>query len=294
MSVESEPGNGATFSFTVCFEKSEGVPEPVCGYDNAPLPESEISCIRVLMAEDNLFNQKLARILLEKSGLCVDIASNGEEAVEAVRKGQYDLVLMDVQMPVMDGIQATETIREEQFQIPIVAMTANATAEDRSRCLDAGMNDYISKPIDQEKLRKAISGQMKRLWAGKTDETDEPVRPDDTADIFDREALLQNLGKDDELMKKILCILPEQLDKAILDLKTAIAQKPDTLDIQRYAHTIKGIAANCFAKRLKEAAWQVEQAAANNELKLMRSSMKELEAESGLLMEIVNGRSDDP
>ncbi len=287
MWAESEPGNGATFYFTVCFEKSEGVPEPVFGYrDTASLPAHGIAGIRVLMAEDNLFNQKLAKILLEESGCELDIVSNGKEAVEAVRKGRYDLVLMDVQMPVMDGLEATETLRKEQVQIPIVALTANATAEDRAMCLGAGMNDYITKPIDQKKLRKAISGQVKLLPAGKPDGAQEPVRPDD-ADIFDRETFLRNLGGDEDLVKELLSLLPEQLDMAVLDLKTAIEQHAEAQDIQKQAHTIKGMAANCFAKRLKEAAWRMEQAAANNELELAPSLMAELEEEIGRLLEIV-------
>lgn len=115
---------------------------------------------KLLLVEDNLVNQKLAVALLSKAGYPVDVVENGKEAVEAVTKNQYTLVLMDVQMPEMDGLEATKTIRAKEAgkeHIPIIAMTAHAMKGDRERCLDAGMDDYLSKPLNHEQLYETIA-----------------------------------------------------------------------------------------------------------------------------------------
>ena len=115
---------------------------------------------RILLAEDNLVNQKVASKLLQNMHCMVDIAANGAEAVTMVKQFPYDLIFMDCQMPEMDGYAATRLIKEflhdKDISIPIIAMTANALKGDRETCLAAGMDDYISKPIDREKLQKII------------------------------------------------------------------------------------------------------------------------------------------
>ncbi len=169
--VESEEGKGADFWFTVRLEigSAEGLKESKAetpaSEKTAAVPEKSISGLKILLAEDNLFNQKLAVKVLEKFGLSVDVAGDGRETVEALQKASYDLVLMDVQMPEMDGYEATRAIRCSDSQvlnpnIPIVAMTANASRQDRENCLNAGMNDFISKPISSEKLLSIIRRQL--------------------------------------------------------------------------------------------------------------------------------------
>ncbi|HJN18094.1 MAG TPA: response regulator [Armatimonadota bacterium] len=120
--------------------------------------------LRILLAEDNVVNQRLALRLLEKAGHSVTVVENGREAVEAVKSGSVDLVLMDVQMPEMDGIEATQAIREHEKQtgtcIPIIALTAHAMAGDERRFLDAGMTGYVSKPIRADELIAAIDSQL--------------------------------------------------------------------------------------------------------------------------------------
>jgi signal transduction histidine kinase/DNA-binding response OmpR family regulator/HPt (histidine-containing phosphotransfer) domain-containing protein len=129
-----------------------------------PTPESTIK-LRILLAEDNPVNQQVAVGLLKRMGHTIDVAANGLEALEAVRSFNYDLIIMDVQMPEMDGLEATRLIRSlpgERGKLPIIAMTANAMRGDDERCFEAGMNDYLAKPIDMTKLRTALTQWGKR------------------------------------------------------------------------------------------------------------------------------------
>jgi CheY-like chemotaxis protein len=177
--VESEVDKGSQFHFTARF----GIPQedvvdadrpgpaqqhapvlPVNGVVDdptrqfAPAVAPATGKMRVLLAEDGKVNQKLAVALLEKGGHSVVVAENGEIAVDLVAKQEFDVVLMDVQMPVMDGIDATIAIRAAENRIPIIALTAHAMAGDRERCLDAGMDDYLSKPLNPKELYARLNG----------------------------------------------------------------------------------------------------------------------------------------
>ncbi len=158
MAVESEPGRGSTFRFTVRFQPAVPVVRP------APRPPVEVripASLKVLLAEDNRVNQALAVRLLEQVGHRVEVVSNGREALEAAGRDAYDVVLMDVQMPEMDGVEATMAIREQERArgryTPIVAMTAYAMVGDRERCLQAGMDGYVAKPVHPAELYRAIT-----------------------------------------------------------------------------------------------------------------------------------------
>jgi CheY-like chemotaxis protein/HPt (histidine-containing phosphotransfer) domain-containing protein len=156
--VESTPGEGSTFWFTI--RCTLGEPNHGAGIDPEVPAADAIGALRILVAEDNHVNQMVVTALLGKAGHHVEVVGNGLEAVRAVQSAPYDLVLMDVQMPEMDGPTATREIRrlaEEVRGIPIVALTANAMAGHREEYLAAGMNDYVSKPIDQAELFRAIA-----------------------------------------------------------------------------------------------------------------------------------------
>ena len=145
LALKSTVGDGTTFSFQLPYVCSEPVAAPVTG-DEAPLADRD--AVRVLVVEDNAVNQMLVHSMLKKFGVACDTVENGAAAISALEKQNYDLVLMDCQMPVMDGYTATEKIRREMgMEVPIVAMTANALEGDRERCLDAGMSEYMTKPI---------------------------------------------------------------------------------------------------------------------------------------------------
>jgi hypothetical protein len=169
MWVESVPGQGSNFHFTIQMIRDE---KPSAGAAAASKPEFSLQTEQansskgrfILLAEDNKVNQMLAERLLTKMGHQVTIASTGLEAFQAFSQQNFDLVLMDVQMPEMDGFEATAKIRMQERQggrhVPVIAMTAHAMAGDRERCLMAGMDDYISKPISRKELSDAIDRQL--------------------------------------------------------------------------------------------------------------------------------------
>ncbi|HEV1283967.1 MAG TPA: ATP-binding protein, partial [Bryobacteraceae bacterium] len=169
--VESEPGHGSVFHFTARFSVMDSEP----GEARQPKPASIAASgrsLRILVAEDNAVNQRVAVRMLEKMGHNVLLAGNGREALEATQRERFDIVLMDCQMPEMDGFEATGAIRQFEARlrriqegrppVPVIALTAHAMSGDRDRCLSAGMNDYITKPIDAAALAEVIEKYSSR------------------------------------------------------------------------------------------------------------------------------------
>ena len=182
---------------------------------------------RVLLVEDNLINQKVAMRILEKIGFRADSAFNGKEAITALKKIPYDLVLMDVQMPEMDGFEATKYIRRGEGEItnpsvPIIAMTAHAMKGDREKCIQVGMNDYVSKPINPEKLYEAIERQLPQKVFKHTRVQVAPGG--DTSDVFDYEALKERLDNDSEIIKSVLDAFLEEIPLQINSVKNLITE----------------------------------------------------------------------
>jgi signal transduction histidine kinase/CheY-like chemotaxis protein len=157
ISVQSEPGKGTTFSFFIPYSISTNDPSLASSYERSPFPVTGGSAIHILVVEDNEMNQSLLRHLLAGWHLSFEIVGNGLEAIGALEKNKYTLVLMDIQMPGMDGYTATRQIRQQlKLDLPIIAMTAHALAGEREKCLASGMNEYLSKPIQERELYRII------------------------------------------------------------------------------------------------------------------------------------------
>jgi PAS domain S-box-containing protein len=227
---------------------------------------SVISGARVLLAEDNDINQEVAVGLLTEAGLLVDIAENGQAALDKVSRATYDLVLMDVQMPVMDGLEATAAIRANPAwdYLPIVAMTANAMRQDRVACLDAGMNDFIPKPIEPVRLwatllkwipprEDALHG---RLELRKTAER-ETGFPKEIAGIDMVDALRRVLGKKDRYLFLLRRFLADHRETASEIRRALASDDPERADF--LTHTIKGVSANIGAVCSRARAAELEQ-----------------------------------
>jgi two-component system sensor histidine kinase/response regulator len=219
---------------------------------------------RILLVEDNELNQEVATELLRDAGLIVDVAGNGEIAVQKVKEAAYDIVLMDMQMPVMDGITATREIRKlPQFAaLPIVAMTANAMEGDRQRCLEAGMNDHIAKPVEPDDLWKALLKWIKpRHAVGKTlpaanlPMTDSEI-PADIAGLDTERGLRRMLGKK-PLYLSILRKFVSSQKNAAAEIHAAF-ESGDLDTAERLAHTTKGVAGNIGATQVQELAAEIE------------------------------------
>ncbi len=283
ITVESAPGMGSTFRFTLRLEPVE-MPEPLLSGDARSAAGSAARSLQILAADDVPINQELIRAILEKKGHRVTLASNGQEAFDLWRSGSFDLLLMDLQMPEMDGLTATGMIRHEEAtrggHLPIIAMTAYAMASDRDRCLQAGMDDYITKPINPAELMAAIARNT-----GDSVLIDEqalpapaPAMQPEPADepLFDREALLNRLGGAEQLLPRFLTMFCESATKALEGMKQGLAAG-DLDAVRRNAHTIKGSAANVGAMQLRAAALVVEQYAKNQEQESCREAVQAVE-----------------
>jgi len=235
--------------------------------------------LNILLAEDNLVNQKLAVTLLEKWGHRVEVANNGVEAVAKSERGDYDVILMDLQMPEMGGIEATQLIRQRENSLgkhtKMVAMTANAMSEDKQRCLDAGMDDYISKPLNTEKLRALLSGisQHEEVATALSPAIDVPP-------AFDYMAALKRA--DEWVVETIGQAFLDESAGQMAEIDGALRAQDAKL-LLRSAHTLRGLVGNFNALRVEEIARQIENSAEKNQLAEAAEAHKQLVIEVDLL-----------
>jgi CheY-like chemotaxis protein len=246
--------------------------------------------LRILLAEDNAVNQKVALRLLEQLGYGADVASNGREAIEALERQPYDVVLMDVQMPELDGLDATRQICErwpEETRPHIVAMTANALPEDREACFAAGMNDYVAKPIRAEELVAALK-RAKPLANGDGGSAVGFVSLDD-------EALgsLRELGGDEFLGEVIDAFLADA-PALVATLRSSLEER-NAEELRRAAHTLKSNGATLGAGEFAELCRTLEQRAKSEELDGASELVDRIEQEYRSLEEALSAlRSESP
>ena len=269
--AESKPGEGSTFWFTACLKHGHGVmpaslSEPTV--DAEAVLRTYYAGSRILLVEDNAINREVATELMKGAGLTVDIAENGRVAIDKVRSKLYDMVLMDVQMPVMDGLQATRKIRSmaNRSDLPILAMTANVFEDDRKACVDAGMNGFVAKPFNPKNLFLEILNRMPAK-----EELDLPVKVPELAVIqntalleqlntiegLDTQTGLRNMRGDAEGYLRLLRQFDTAHGKGMQELRLQL-EKKQADEARRIAHTIKGAAGTLGLKALQAAASVLE------------------------------------
>jgi signal transduction histidine kinase/CheY-like chemotaxis protein/HPt (histidine-containing phosphotransfer) domain-containing protein len=283
---------------------AEGPPQEII--TRHTVAEERKQKIRILLAEDNIVNQKVALKILEKMGYHADAVANGAEAVKALEMMPYDIVLMDVQMPEMDGLEATKEIRRLETacpgklasgagrqssiqRVPIIAMTAHAMKGDREMCLNAGMDDYVTKPVQPVALAETIArwvsdgpATQKAQTAQKAQTTE---KPSGTESSFDRAALLDRVGGDEEVLREIIGIFLQDLPGQIESMEDAV-KKGDPLLIQRLAHTMKGASGNAGAIALQKAALDLEKAAKTDDMGTASGMLDTIKKEFGTLRDL--------
>jgi signal transduction histidine kinase/CheY-like chemotaxis protein/HPt (histidine-containing phosphotransfer) domain-containing protein len=271
--------------------------------------------VRILLAEDNIVNQQVAVGMLKKLGLRADPVANGAEAVKALETLPYDLVLMDVQMPVMDGMEATQQIRDPKsavlnHRIPIIAMTAHAMQGDREKYLNTGMNDYVSKPVSPQSLAEVLEkwlpqdtaagkeqppakaqvhapGKSDRRASGKAERRAPATAGITAVPVFDKPGMMARLSDDEELARTLIECFLDDVPKQILALRGYL-ETGDAKSAERQAHTIKGASASLGGEALRAVAFEMEIAGKAGELEVITTRLPELETQFARLREAMN------
>lgn len=258
--VESEPGRGSTFWFKVPLD--EGRLDAAAAAEFATERRDVMAAIRnarILLAENNIFNQQVAREFLENAGCVVQVANNGAEVMDWLQKEHFDCVLMDVQMPVMDGLEATRRIRANQAfaPMPVIAVTANALREEQQRCLDAGMNDFVTKPLMPETLYAVLARWLSRQalpfsLPERRKQAPEPAAP---RVILDVSVLAELVGGNRERMRQMVRKFMECTRQDMDKVVDALARN-DFKRLREMAHHIKSpasmVGATAFADLCRE------------------------------------------
>ncbi len=245
-----------------------------------PAVSSYKSPLKILVTEDTPFNQKFIQRLLGRWGFQALIVENGIKAVEAVTRQPFDLILMDVQMPMMDGFEATAEIRkletESDRRIPIIAMTAHAMKGDRERCLAAGMDDYIPKPISAAALQNMIFEHVPKALSMAPVEQKQPPQP--APEVINRKELLTAFDNDAEFFKEAVGMFLSDFPKMLQNIETAV-QTGNAKDLHMAAHALKGMVGNFQAKTAMQAAFVLEQMGRKQDFNGAEKALENLAAE---------------
>jgi two-component system sensor histidine kinase/response regulator len=251
----------------------------------------------ILLAEDNEINQILAAEILKVAGYRCEVVCNGQEAVAALLKKPFDLVLMDCQMPEMDGLEATRQIRRKEGEavvlskrggrIPIIALTANAISGERERCLEAGMDEYLSKPIIPEVMIRTIESALSSQAAagpsapaGPVDPAPPSASPADGPPPFDLDELLQRCMGNRDFMAKMLDKFAPAVGDGLERLEESVSQG-DLDTAVKVAHMLKGMGANLSAQGVRQAAMELEYACRAGRRDAATSALSRLRTEVG-------------
>jgi len=303
--VDSVPGQGSTFWFTARFENGSAEsagPQPARAGNTAKAPLEETlsrerrRLCRLLVAEDNVFNQKVVLRQLHEMGFKVDAVANGMEVIEALNRIHYDLILMDCQMPEMDGFEATAEIRRREGQTkhtPIIAMTAHVMKEDRDICLAAGMDDFLSKPVRVADLEKLLTQWLTRpaeSRSGLTAETDREAETPPTlvhqsganepSAPVDMEVFTVVAGNDAQRQRELANRYLQQTTDQLAKLDAAI-QAGAASDVKRIAHSAAGSSAMCGMAGLVPLLCELERMGHENELADAAAAFVNVEKEFG-------------
>ncbi|MGQ9576232.1 MAG: response regulator [Thermoguttaceae bacterium] len=261
---------------------SLGMGQPEEDRVEAAAPPRLARPLRILLVEDSLVNQKLVKALLQRQGHTVVVANDGQEAVAAFQAQPFDLVLMDIQMPQMDGLEATAAIRRAEKKkgthVPIIAMTAHAMHGDRQRCLEAGMDEYLAKPIRAQRLFEAIAAAVGGRVAVPSEATAPAQPPVDGEGVVDWSAALHSVQGDLSLLRGIVTAFLEESPRLLAEIDRAAAQaEADAL--MRAAHTLKGSLNYLGAYRAYQTALRLESMARQRDLGDSRNLVAELRSE---------------
>ncbi len=286
--AESQEGQGSTFYFTI--KVKAGQSDSVRRASPAAYPAPCEKKLKILLTEDNLLNRKLAQKILETRGHDVILALNGQEAVEAFDRESFDLILMDVQMPVMDGLEATRRIREKERKtgghIPIIALTAYAMKEDQERCLSAGMDTCMAKPLRIEKFLSVAEAVIGK----KRPEPPVPI-PDEPDTVFKMEDLLEITGGNRTLAKEVIRLYLSSLPKFMTQIQKGIAEG-DGKSVEFGSHALKGMSYNLSARRVARTALELEKMGREGRLDRVREMFSTLETEVEHLKAALEVRSE--
>ncbi|HBY62433.1 MAG TPA: hypothetical protein DEH78_21635 [Solibacterales bacterium] len=250
--VASSEGAGSTFGTVLCFTAASA-PEAARTAGGVAVEPQAGGALRVLLVEDSPVNQVLTRRLLEREGHRVEVARNGVEALEKVDRTHFDLILMDVQMPLMDGVEATAEIRARERQkgrqTPILAMTANSLPEDKEMCMQAGMDGYLTKPIESQELLRVMQQVVGR--------TTTPGPASETVRLIDRDVALERVDGDEELLQEVARLFLQEYPQLVDRVRAAISGG-NASELEHAAHSLKGSVSNFGAARVVAAAFALE------------------------------------
>ncbi len=277
----SRQGMGSSFFFTIAFSRAEFKEQPSVAYEQTPHGDGQpIKELKILLAEDDPVNVKVAGVFISEIGWTMAHAENGMEALRMLSEQKFDTVLMDLSMPDMDGLEACNRLRngeagEINRNVPVIAMTAHAFSGIREKCLKAGMNDYISKPVDFSRLKDII------LYLIDTDfELAEPKDDDKACDesVLDIESTLRRLNGNKVLFIKLLSMYVANTEKMIEELEKAVNDRVNE-ETAKIAHRYKGSSSTVGAGRVLKAVTGIESGAQTNNSELIAASFNALKSE---------------